>query len=217
MSSFEEYTEEVRSGRWTHIVGADETGYGAWAGPLCVCAAAVPLDWPIPVGLNDSKKVRPKRREELFDLYRDRVPYSATMAPASEIDSDGVISALKRCYRESLTALLERFPKALVVLDGEVKIPEIEHLNFPRADGQVPAVMVASVFAKVIRDRYMVKLAKSYPGYGLGGHSGYGVPEHQAALAKLGPSPIHRMSYLPGEKLTPEEMREIDEPGMVAD
>lgn len=215
--SIEAYRGALASGRYTHVLGADEVGLGAWAGPLCVCAAVVPIDWSVPVGLNDSKKVRPRKREELFQLHQDRVPHSYAMAQADEIDRDGVISALKRCYREALTTILAKFPNALVVLDGEVKVPEIEHLNFPRADGQVPAVMIASVFAKVTRDRYMVTLAKKYPGYGLGGHSGYGVPEHQAALAKLGPTPIHRRSYLPGQKLTPEAIREIDEPGMVAD
>lgn len=214
----EKYQEALSSGKYTHVVGADEVGYGAFAGPLLVCAAAVSVKWVPPKGLNDSKKVRPAKREELFDLNRDRVPYFCTMAEAEEIDRDGVIKALKRCYLESLQAVLARYPKSLVVLDGEVKIPEVEHLNFPRADGLVPAVMVASVFAKVVRDRLMVELAKHHPGYGFGNHMGYGTPEHQAAITKLGLCPIHRRSYVPGERLkTAEDIRACDDPGMVAD
>jgi len=199
-------------------VGADEVGYGSWAGPVLVCAAVVPIDWVPPKGLNDSKKVRPTKREELFEFHRDRVPYTCTMAPSSEIDRDGIISVLKRCYREALQTAIAKFPRALVVLDGEVRIPEVEHLNFPRADGLVPAVMVASVFAKVVRDRYMVEMAKRHPGYGFASHSGYGTPEHHAAIVKLGLCEIHRRSYISTEKLkTAEAIAAADEPGMVVD
>jgi len=218
VSSREKYLEELSSGRYTHVVGADECGFGSWAGPLVVCAAAVPVTWVPPRGLNDSKKLRPAKRNEIFDLHRDRVPYKATLAQSSEIDRDGVIQALKRCYRESLQALLEKFPQSLVVLDGEVKLPELEHLNFPKADGIVPAVMVASVFGKVIHDRYMVELAKKYPGYGFGQHMGYGTPEHQEAIAKLGLCPIHRRSYIGGERLkTAEQIRAAEDPGLAVD
>lgn len=216
--TLEAFQTELASGRYTHVIGADEVGYGSWAGPLVVVAAAVPVDWTPPKGLNDSKKVRAARREQLFDLNRDRVPYWGTAAQADEIDRDGVMRALKRCYRESLLKLRERFPESLVVLDGEVKIPEVPHLNFPKADGLVPAVMVASVFAKVIRDRFMMEVAKRIPGYGFGTNMGYGTPEHQEALLARGLTHLHRRSYCPLTKtMTMAEIHLLNEPGMVVD
>lgn len=219
MSGHEKYLVEVSSRKYTHVVGADETGYGSWAGPLVVVAAAVPIDWTPPKGLNDSKKVRPAKREELFDLNRDRVAYWGSAAQAHEIDTDGIMPCLKRCYLVSVQTMLKQFPNSLVVLDGEVKIPEVPHMNFPKADGLVPAVMVASVFAKVIRDRYMVEVAKRLPGYGFSTNMGYGVPEHQEGIRKLGLTDLHRRSYVPTEdKLkTAEAMRAADDPGMVVD
>jgi ribonuclease HII len=200
------------------VVGADECGLGSWAGPLVVCAAAVPRDWRPPPGLNDSKKLRPAKREELFDILRTKIPYFCEMAHSAEIDRDGITLALKRCFKTCLENVLNAAPGALVVVDGEVRIPELDHLHFPKADGIVPAVMAASVIGKVIHDRYMWKMAEKYPGYGFHKSQGYGTKEHQAALEKLGPCPIHRQSYLPLQKLkTAESMREIEEPGMVVD
>lgn len=187
--------KELAKGR-SRIIGADECGYGSWAGPLVVCAVAVPPNWSPPRGLNDSKKLGKKKHEELFYLLRNIVPYVAEMAHPDEVDR-GVVSALKRCYRTVVLALQERYPDALIVLDGEVTLPEVEHLNFPKADGLVPAVMAASVIGKFIHDQYMRKLAEKYPGYGLGENVGYGTPAHIAALEKLGPCPAHRQSYLP--------------------
>ena len=216
-NSFDEYKAAVASGRYSHVIGADEVGFGSWAGPVLVCAVAVPVTWAAPAGLDDSKKLRPKRREELFDLLRDRLPYASERAESVEIDREGVWPALHRCFRASVQDLLARFPKALVVLDGAIQL-ECDHLHFPKADGLVPAVMAASVFAKVIRDRHMVEMAQRYPGYGFGKHAGYGTPEHQEALGRLGPTPIHRMSYLPLQKLkTAEEIASVEEPGIAVD
>ena len=202
----------------SYIIGADECGYGSWAGPLVVCAAAVPKDWRPPQDLNDSKKLRPTTRDRLFDYLRSRVPYACSMAQSDEIDRHGIILALRRCYRETVEAVLTRFPDSLVILDGEVRLPGCDHLNFPKADGIVPAVMAASVIGKVIHDRYMWKMAEKYPGYAFHKHQGYGTKEHKAALERLGACPIHRQSYLPIKKLkTPEEMREADEEGMSVD
>ena len=190
------------------ILGSDECGYGSWAGPLVVCAVAVPHNWRPPQGLNDSKKVRANKREDLFEWMKTRVPYAIAMAQSEEIDRQGVTLALRRCYREAVTSVLAKFPDSLVVIDGEVKIPGLDHLHFPKADGIVPAVMAASIIGKVLHDRYMWQMADKYPGYSFHKSSGYGTKEHREAIDRLGLCPIHRRSYIPikkAERLQSEE------------
>ena len=190
------------------ILGSDECGYGSWAGPLVVCAVAVPHNWRPPQGLNDSKKVRANKREDLFEWMKTRVPYAIAMAQSDEIDRQGVTLALRRCYREVVTSVLAKFPDSLVVIDGEVKIPGLDHLHFPKADGIVPAVMAASIIGKVLHDRYMWQMADKYPGYSFHKSSGYGTKEHREAIDRLGLCPIHRRSYIPikkAERLQSEE------------
>jgi len=209
--------EQLRHSK-PHILGADECGYGSWAGPLIVCAVAVPHDWRPPWGLNDSKKLRPNRREELFEHMKSRIPYAISMAQSDEIDRQGVIISLRRCYREVTQAILAKYPESLIVFDGEVKLPGLTHLNFPKADGVVPAVMAASVIGKVLHDRYMWQLAEKYPGYDLQKNQGYGTKDHREAIKRLGPSPIHRITYIKTEKLrTVEEMRAANDVGMSMD
>jgi ribonuclease HII len=190
------------------ILGADECGLGSWAGPLVVCAAVVKHDWRPPWGLNDSKKVRANKREDLFEWMKTRVPYAIAMAQSDEIDRQGVMLSLRRCYREAVNSVLAKFQDSLVVIDGEVKIPEIDHLHFPKADGIVPAVMAASIIGKVLHDRYMWQMAEKYPGYSFHRSSGYGTKEHREAIDRLGLCPIHRRSYIPikkAERLQSEE------------
>lgn len=200
------------------IVGADECGLGSWAGPLVVCAVAVPNNWRPPQGLNDSKKVRPNKREELFEWMKSRVPYAISMASSEEIDRTGVTLALRRCYREAVNSVLAKFPESLVVIDGEVKIPGMDHLHFPKADGIVPAVMAASIIGKVLHDRYMWQLAEKYPGFQWHKNMGYGTKDHREAIKKLGTTPYHRITYIKTEKLrTVEEMQAANDPGMSMD
>jgi ribonuclease HII len=135
------------------------------------------------------------------------------MANAEEIDREGIIPTLHRCYRVCLEKLLEKQPEALVVIDGEVKISGIKHIQFPQADGIVPAVSLASVIGKVLHDKEMWDLAARYPGYGLHKSQGYGTKEHLEAIQRLGVSPCHRKSYAPIKKalgLDPGEGISID-------
>jgi ribonuclease HII len=215
-SDRERYEELLQ--RYPFILGADECGYGSWAGPLVVCAVAVPRDWRPPKDLNDSKKLRPRKREELFEFMANKVTFDYEMAQPQEIDRDGVIRALKRCFISCIDRVLDKHPEALVVIDGEVTLPGVDHLKFPKADGIVPAVMAASVIGKVIHDREMLQLGFEYPGYGFGIHQGYGTPQHKKALAEKGPCAIHRKSYLPLKKIKEaKELLELDEEGISID
>ena len=200
------------------ILGADECGYGSYAGPLVVCAVAVPHNWRPPQGLNDSKKVREGKREDLFEWMKSRVPYAVAMAQSDEIDRHGVTLALRRCYREAVNSVLAKFPESLVVIDGEVKISGLDHLHFPKADGIVPAVMAASIIGKVLHDRYMWQIAEKFPGYNWHKNKGYGTKDHREAIAKLGTTPFHRITYIKAEKLrTAEEMKAAEDIGMSID
>jgi len=204
----------------THVIGADECGWGSWAGPLVVCAAAVPHPWTPPRGMTDSKKLSKKEHERLYYLLEGVVPFEIAMASAKEIDTDGPGPCLKRCFHKAVTTLLVKFPSALVILDGEVNIRPmgVDHLNFPRADGEVPAVSVASVLGKFTHDRFMLGLAKEYPGYNFAKNVGYRSEEHEAGLRKKGLCPEHRRSYVPLDKRrTAEEIAQADDEGMVVD
>jgi ribonuclease HII len=214
----EQYLSELTSGKYTHIIGADECALGSWAGPLFVCAVAVPIGWKPIAGLDDSKKVRPAKRNELYYFLKDRVDFSCVSADSKEIDQTGIGQALRRCFIHTVSAMSTKFPNSLIVLDGEVKLPGIDHLHFPKADGEVPAVMAASIIGKVLHDRQMVELGKLYPGYNFGKNSGYGTPDHQAALKAKGPSPIHRASYAPIQKLKMGATLTLEEePGITLD
>ena len=173
------------------LAGADEAGRGALAGPLM--AAAVVLGEGEISGLNDSKALSAKVRENLFvDVLRRTGAVSVVTFPAWWIDRFGVGPANKEALRRAL-ALLE--PHAGCGLaDGNLALgPEIECL--PSADGTSAAVAAASVVAKVLRDDAMRALAGEYAGYGFERNCGYGTPEHRLALAQLGPCRVHRLSY----------------------
>ncbi len=197
MTTLADYVKKLETGSYSHVIGADECGYGCWAGSLYVCAAAVTPGWHHSK-LDDSKKLNAAKREEAFYWLKANpaIRFEIATATVEEINRDGLGVALKRCYRDVLTKLQGEFPEALVVIDGEVQVPDLEYLHFPKADGLVPAVMAASIYGKVLRDRYMVELAAKYPGYGLGDHMGYGTPAHEKALKEKGMTPEHR-NYTP--------------------
>lgn len=181
------------------VAGADEAGRGPLAGP--VVAAAVVLDREqrrdlLARGLGDSKTLTPRRREDLFRRMEDLgVPWRAQAASAARIDGTHILAASLWALGRALEAL---DPKPdLAVVDGNTPIPG---LVLPQrcvvgGDRKVPAVMAASVVAKVLRDRALEALDRIYPGYGFARHKGYPTVEHRRALALLGPCPVHRATF----------------------
>jgi len=196
------YRKAIEKGPWTHVIGVDECGAGAWAGPLVVCAAAVPVDWVGPEGLNDSKKLTRKKREALFALMDGPVPYTVAHSGSVTVDMMGLGKTLDVSFRQAVEGMLYFFPKSLVVLDGVLHHDLTHpHICLPKADGLVPAVMAASVLGKVTRDLEMVEYDRLYPGYDFAKSVGYGTAAHQVGLKKLGVSPLHRRSYAPIKKI----------------
>jgi ribonuclease HII len=183
------------------LAGVDEAGRGPLAGP--VVAAAVVLDPLRPiVGLRDSKKLAPARREQLALLIRARaLDFGVGLAQVEEIDALNILQATLLAMRRALQQLTLR--PTDIIIDGN-KAPQLADLfencrirTQVRGDDLVPAISAASILAKTWRDALMVELDWQYPGFGLAQHRGYPTAAHLAALARLGPTAIHRRSYAP--------------------
>ena len=185
---------DSRKCRW--IAGVDEVGRGPLAGD--VVAAAVILDPATPIpGLNDSKKLSEKQRQELVMLIKEHaLALSIGRSSVAEIDSLNILQASLLAMQRAVEALPRR--PQLVYVDGN-HLPDwrFQAKAIVRGDAKIPTIAAASVLAKVTRDCEMKALDSLYPGYGLANHKGYPTKQHLEALAKLGPSPIHRKSFAP--------------------
>ncbi len=181
------------------IAGIDEAGRGCLAGP--VYAAAVVLGpEPLP-GLNDSKKLTPARRERLFvEIQRVAVDWSIGSADVAEVDRLNILQASWLAMQRAVAGLRQVPAQAWV--DGNQAPPlPCAVRTIVGGDAIEPAIMAASILAKVARDRVISALDADYPGYGFAQHKGYGTAAHLAALQRLGASPIHRMSFAPCRQL----------------
>ena len=181
------------------ILGIDEAGRGPWAGPLVVGAAV--LGGAQIEGLTDSKKLTKKKREALYDIIREQAVACATgWVSAAELDEIGMSEALRLATRRAVEQI--QAPYTEIIIDGTVnfltgtgKGAYVQTMK--KADLLVPSVSAASILAKVERDRFMAEQDAFYPGYGFGGHAGYGVAKHRAAIEELGVTPLHRLSFAP--------------------
>lgn len=184
--------------RW--IAGVDEVGRGPLAGD--VVAAAVILDPLRPIeGLNDSKKLSQKKREQLFALIQQQAKsWCIARASVAEIDQLNILHASLLAMRRAVEGLSVEPDHVLV--DGN-KLPPWQYSSeaIVQGDGSVAQISAASILAKVVRDREMIELDKTYPGYGLAQHKGYPTKVHLASLQQLGPCPIHRSSFAPVKSL----------------
>jgi ribonuclease HII len=198
------------------IVGCDEVGYGCLAGPLVVVGVRAPKDWQIP-GLNDSKKLSAKKRAAmllpLMKLAQDKViSYHLAERSSQEIDKVGVAVALKDAYVECFKALYEE--DCLIISDGILKFDNLgvdayDKVSVIKADAKYPAVMAASIIAKVYRDDKMHKLHLTYPNYGWDSNVGYGSKDHLEAIEKHGPCELHRFSYAPMKFMKVADPRQL--------
>jgi len=184
-----------------YIIGVDEAGRGPLAGPLAVGIVRVRDGFDLLAafpGLNDSKQLSEKRRETLFALLEEEpaVSYRVEWIEASEIDERGLTASITDAVARGVRALMLS-EEGKVYLDGLLAAPaEYEQETVPGGDALIPAIMLASVAAKVLRDRKMVELGARYPGYGFEKHKGYGTKAHYEALKALGPCSEHRRLFL---------------------
>lgn len=176
------------------VGGVDEVGRGCLAGPVVAAAVILKKESPIS-GLADSKRLTPKKRQEISQLIWDEaIDWAIGMISPEIIDEVNILQATRFAMHEALLKLNVR-PRFLLI-DGlhlpDVDIPQKAIL---KGDSVSASIMAASILAKVTRDDLMVKLDRKYPGYGLAQHKGYGTEDHFKALERLGPSPCHRRSF----------------------
>src|SRR5438876_8341453 len=203
----------IKRGVWP-VAGCDEAGRGPLAGP--VVAAAVVLDPKrIPRGIDDSKRLTPERREELFEEICLTASFAVAFGSPARIDRDNSLRASLWALARAVQALPE-VPKHVFV-DGR------DPLDIPCSceaviggDGLVVSIAAASIIAKVTRDRLMCALAQDCPGYGFESHKGYSVPEHLEALDRLGPTVHHRRFFAPVVTAREQHQATIIEGGPLA-
>ena len=177
------------------VCGVDEAGRGPLAGPVVAAAVILPPHAEIP-GLNDSKKLSDKRRRELFPVIKEQaVAWGIGVVLEKEIDE---INILQATYKAMELALIRLDVKPdLALIDGNrAKDFGLPVRTIVKGDSPSASIAAASVLAKVTRDDWMLNMAKIFPGYDFDIHKGYGTKAHYAALTELGPSPIHRMTFL---------------------
>lgn len=181
------------------MIGIDEVGRGAWAGPLLVCSAR--LRAPIK-GLADSKVLSPRRRAQLAKEIAQRADVGYGWVAASEIDAIGLSAALKLGALRAVQKLKPDKNEAIII-DGTINLlPSYTNVvTKVKADATVPCVSAASIAAKVARDTYMRKMAPSYAVYGFESHVGYGTAQHTLAIQQFGACQEHRKSFRLPEQL----------------
>lgn len=186
-----------------YIAGVDEVGRGPLAGPVVTAAVILPEDFDVP-GIDDSKKLSEKRREELFDVILEKaLAWGIGQADHDVIDEINILQATKRAMREAIEeagSMLRREHGGSIdcVLLDAVELPDLEipQQSIVKGDARVLAIAAASIIAKVTRDRMMVKYAEEYPWYAFEKNKGYGTKAHYAGIREHGICPIHRRTFL---------------------
>ena len=203
--------------KYQYSIGIDEAGRGPLAGSVYVGAVLLPKNHialfkktHAPKKLTDSKKLSPKQREEwLAWMKKNSIVYAYATATAQQIDKINITQATNRAAQKAYNKLITKNQKPKtknkqkikykdirVIADAGIKITAEHFKSFPKADELVPAVSLASIVAKVLRDAYMKRMHTKHPHYGFDEHKGYGTRKHYRALKKHGISPIHRLTFL---------------------
>ena len=192
MLSFE---RELWSAGKDFIAGVDEVGRGPLAGPVVTAAVILPKDFSL-IGVDDSKKLSPKRREELFEQIKEAaVCWAIGRREPDRIDEINILEATKEAMLDAVKALPVKPDHVLI---DAVRLPglDLPQTSIIKGDARSVSIAAASILAKVTRDREMVGMAEKYPGYAFESNKGYGTAAHYEGLRKLGPCPIHRKTFL---------------------
>ena len=190
------YENELREKGYKYICGIDEVGRGPLAGPVTCTAVIMDLDNLI-LGVNDSKKVSKGKREKLFDeILSKAVAVSTVSYTPAQIDEMNILNATKACMKDAIMSLSTK-PDVVLVDALKLDIP-YPTMGIIHGDAISYSIGAASIVAKVTRDRYMTEMSKVYPEYDFEHNMGYGTAKHIAALKEIGPTPIHRQSFIGG-------------------
>ncbi len=190
------YEENALKSGYKIICGIDEAGRGPLAGPVYAAAVILPLGLEIE-GLNDSKKISEKKREQLFDVICEKaVDYSIGIATEQEIDEINILNATFLAMHRAVEGLKIKPDYALIDGNQYPKIPFVMEETVVKGDAKSMSIAAASILAKVSRDRFMMEKAKEFPQYQFEKHKGYGTKLHYEMIKEFGPSSIHRMTFL---------------------
>lgn len=189
------YEREYIAKNIINIAGIDEAGRGPLAGPVVAAAVILNPEYKI-LGLDDSKKLTEKKREELFkEIKEHALAYSICKVEADEIDRVNILNATKKAMRDCVETLPIR-PEVLLIDAVKLEGTGIEVVPIIKGDAKSDSIAAASILAKVTRDHIMVEYESQYPGYGFAQHKGYGTKTHYEGIRELGMCPIHRRSFL---------------------
>lgn len=186
--------QELHRQGYVNVAGVDEVGRGPLAGPVVAAAVILPHDFDV-LGIDDSKKLSEKRREELYEVITEKaVAWGIGMADHETIDEINILQAAKLAMKRALAELED---VDYITFDAM----KIEDIDIPqesviKGDSKILAIAAASIVAKVTRDRMMTEYAKQYPGYGFEKNKGYGTKAHYEGISEHGICPIHRRSFL---------------------
>jgi ribonuclease HII len=186
-------TQAARRG-YRCVAGIDEAGRGPLAGPVVAAAVILPDGLILP-GVDDSKKLSPELRDELFELISsEALAVGVGFGDHDLVDRINILQATLCAMRDAISQL--HLTPDFLLIDGISTIPiNVAQRTIKKGDSLSLSIAAASIIAKVTRDRLMVQYDALYPGYGFAAHKGYGAASHLAAIASLGPSPIHRKSF----------------------
>jgi len=196
-----ELEKQLLSQGYARVCGVDEAGRGPLCGPVVAAACILPLDFDLP-GLDDSKKLTPKKREKLFDLIcENAVAFGIAEGSVEEINELNILEADLLAMRRAIASLRtpdgEPYTADYALIDGNID------RDFPipaqaviKGDARSMSIAAASILAKVTRDRLCEDMDKAYPQYGIAKHKGYGTKAHMDALREHGPAPIHRTKFI---------------------
>lgn len=192
-----EYEKKARKKGHQHIGGVDEAGRGPLAGPVVAAVCVIPEGHFFP-GIDDSKKLPPKKRHQLFDALTNdpSVTYSIAQIDSEVIDQVNIYQATILAMLKAVESL-EKQPDCLLVDGMTLSHPVIPSIKIVRGDSLSQSIAAASILAKVTRDRLMEDFHQQWPHYGFNEHKGYGTPQHMEAIQKHGIVPIHRRSFEP--------------------
>lgn len=186
---------ERKYNNYNYICGIDEVGRGPLAGPVIAGAVILPKDCDI-LYINDSKKLSERKREELYDeILQSAISFGIGSIPPNKIDEINILQATLEAMKQAVNNLKV---EADILLIDAVTIPNMSIRQVPiiKGDAKSISIAAASILAKVTRDRYMVAYDKIFPGYGFADNKGYGSKQHIEAIKRLGPTPIHRKSFI---------------------
>lgn len=200
-----QYEEQLEDLGIKYIAGVDEVGRGPLAGPVVVAAVILPLNLRIK-GINDSKKLSLKKRNELYKIIlNEALAVNVSFIDERVIDEINIYEATKKGMLEAISGLKIK-PEHVLIDAMPLRELDIAHTSIIHGDALSASIGAASIIAKVTRDEYMDKMDIKYPNYGFKHHKGYCTKEHLEALEKYGPCEIHRKSFAPVKKFYTKQL-----------